>query len=675
MSNLRSRPVALAGAYAAAAMALAAVQPISNGDTFGHLAQGRFIVANGGPPALDPFSFFRPEPQPWPNYEWLSDVVTWGIYALGGWNGLIAAAMVLAAAAALAVVLLGARLGGDKGAWLTALFLVSALPAVRFRLSARPHLVTAPLAGLYLHLLLRPGAFADPRRTRATVAMLVALQVLWANLHGSHLLGMAIVGVAAAASLPDWRRAGRFGALALLLGAVSCITPFGASLTVDAIRHVFDGELRGVISEWHDLSTGTAWTQGTMMVIAGAMVLAGLRVWSRGYERRVVFGVGLVLVVGSLRSLRFVLDGATFAAPALGLAVGDLLESPGLVRVRETVSKTPVFAAIAMVLAGLVGQRAVVVDSPIPPGWGIDTRFVPAEAVEHLVSVHPEARLFGSMPTTWYALFGAPEVRVLIDGRAPFYGPEHVLEMSRALNEEGRAARVVRRFDVDAVILQHTAPDEHAALVSMREDPAFVRTWMDGAYAVFVRRDRVRAEDYAVLSVLPTSYDGGEILGADAEAVPRLRAAVAALGPGPEASALRFFVQAMLRMRPLAREGGWAGFRAPETSAEEAAVALAYREIRATHARVGAVPSVTVQAMLMAAVSCELEEASVLLDEARAEGDTRETLFGAAEIDLRSGQVEATRAFLEAARAFPGATEDEWVRALEAELSSPPRCP
>ena len=65
-------------------LALAGLFPINNPDAFGHLAQGRQIEQLGHVPARDTFSFWQPQPALWHNYEWLSDWLTYRVYAFGG---------------------------------------------------------------------------------------------------------------------------------------------------------------------------------------------------------------------------------------------------------------------------------------------------------------------------------------------------------------------------------------------------------------------------------------------------------------------------------------------------------------------------------------------------------------------------------------------------------------
>jgi hypothetical protein len=62
-------------------------------------------------------------------------------------------------------------------------------------------------------------------------------------------------------------------------------------------------------------------------------------------------------------------------------------------------------------------------------------------------------------------------------------------------------------------------------------------------------------------------------------------------------------------------------------------------------------------------------------EQARWEGESRETLLGGQELALRRGELADVRAFLQRASAMPGAAGDPWLAALRAALRSPPRCP
>ncbi len=663
-------------ALVTSALALGALQPLSNADTFGHLAQGRTIAALGRPPALDPYSFWSETPQPWVNYEWLSDWLTWEVYALAGPNALVAIATSLVALGGALVVLLAGRLAGRGAAWVTALLVVLAIPASRPRMSARPHLVALVLAGAYLLLVTRPDwARRGMRAAAPTLAALFALHVLWVNLHGSHLLGAGIVLCAAITGLGE--RAGRGPRLAAcaLVALASCISPYGERIVLDALLHVFDPRYRHAITEWHSIfELGDRWTIAhTCTLLAAALVALATAV--RGGPARAALGVvAVALGLLTLRSGRFALEMLVIGAPLVGVELALHARTAPLVE-RALAPATRALTALGALT--LACTLAVLTTSDFPIGAGVDARTLPDDASTFIEERLPGARVLGSMPSSWYVLFRAPSARVLVDGRLPFYGPEHAAIAEAAMDTEGRLLPVVRRYGVTAVLVQHTAPPDAAALRTLAGSPRFVRAWVDGAFAVYVRADAPLAAglDPARFDALPSAYEPAAILGAPDDAIDGIRQDLAHLADTPGGAAFAAFVRAMLRVRPLARDGGWAGYRAPGSPDERAALALARHELDGTLRWTGPLPVLLAQRLLLAISACELEAADGALPLAREGAESRETLFGAAELALRRGDERFVRDFVARASAMPEARDDAWLAALATELDAHLRCP
>ncbi|KPK54358.1 MAG: hypothetical protein AMJ63_03480 [Myxococcales bacterium SG8_38_1] len=236
----------------AVAFFLAGAFPLFNADAYGHLAQGRQIVALGRVPKVDLFSFWKPEPQPWSNYEWGYDWLSWLAYDHLGANALVLAKCFALAVLGYLLVALAFRLAREAQSAgplaLTALLL--ALPVARFRFTVRPQIV-----GLVFPAILLIGIstlYSDSttlRRRQWTLAGLGALHVLWVNMHGSHLFGVVIAVLftvfAARTAALRWM----VGLVALQLAATVC-TPFGLGIATDAIAHVLRPEYRELVVEW-----------------------------------------------------------------------------------------------------------------------------------------------------------------------------------------------------------------------------------------------------------------------------------------------------------------------------------------------------------------------------------------------------------------------------------------
>ncbi|MGB8223565.1 MAG: hypothetical protein WCF10_13350, partial [Polyangiales bacterium] len=219
----------------AAAFFLFGAFPFYNIDAYGHLAQGRQIAELGRIPTLDLFSFWKATPQPWSNYEWGYDLGTWLIYDRFGPNALIAIKCLLLAALGYLLVVLGRRLaqGASLAAPLAATVLILFAPLARLRFTVRPQIV-----GLVLPAVLLVGistlysARASARAKLPIIAALGLMQVLWVNLHGSHLLGLLITVLFLGFSIRTAAFAPMLGLLGVQLAATAC-TPFGLDIATD----------------------------------------------------------------------------------------------------------------------------------------------------------------------------------------------------------------------------------------------------------------------------------------------------------------------------------------------------------------------------------------------------------------------------------------------------------
>jgi hypothetical protein len=164
----------------------------NDGDVSWHIATGQWIIDHRAIPHTDPFSFtwFG---KPWVPIEWLAEVIYAGAYRLAGYAGV--AALVTAALMALhAVVYLNAS------RWVRAALLpIVAMDFVLIpMLLARPHLLTWPLLAFWTLLMLRAREHG-----RAPPLYAAGLMVVWTNLHGGFVFGLAIAAAFGLEALVD----------------------------------------------------------------------------------------------------------------------------------------------------------------------------------------------------------------------------------------------------------------------------------------------------------------------------------------------------------------------------------------------------------------------------------------------------------------------------------------
>jgi hypothetical protein len=220
---------------------------LNDPDSYSHIAVGRWILAHGALPASDPFSFSM-HGAPWIAFEWLSEVIYAAVYALSGWGGVVALA---AAVIALAVGLLMRFLLRELSPMPALLIGIPAVVLLAPHMLARPHVLALPVmvawAAALVHCM---------DRRAAPPYWALPLLVLWANLHGSVVLALGLIGPAVLEALlnetrSEWPRVLMrwlpFTALAI---AACCLTPYGPDSLLMPLTTLSAGHALSWIGEW-----------------------------------------------------------------------------------------------------------------------------------------------------------------------------------------------------------------------------------------------------------------------------------------------------------------------------------------------------------------------------------------------------------------------------------------
>ncbi len=282
-----------AGLYAVIALAvvftLTSFNRLNHTDLWGHLDFGRWIVENGSLPATDPFAF-APADKPVLNYAWLSQVIGYELHTRLGNEGLVFGHAFLMTLIAGVLMLAVIRKGvSPLWAWVAAAaFFVLDLPILG---TIRPQLF-GQLGGAFVLL-----ACADLPKKWHPVIWLPMVAALWANLHGTILMGLAMLGCYAAGmtwtvllesgnDIAKTIRDARFqrawlALLVTMLGA--CLNPYGPTIFP---KIIFFGEhaTLSFISEWRALSPNSL-TGGLMIVsclITAGLMKYGVKKWDLG---------------------------------------------------------------------------------------------------------------------------------------------------------------------------------------------------------------------------------------------------------------------------------------------------------------------------------------------------------------------------------------------------------
>ena len=273
---------------------------------------------------------------------------------------------------------------------------------------------------------------SDARRPSARVLLALPILVLWANVHGSVLIGAVLVAAAGALALVHGRR---LGALLLASPLAVLASPYAAELPGYYRTLLFESDLQRYVVEW-------GWTapSATTLPFYG---LAALTVWALvrrpgrlPWFDRIALALTLVAGVSALRSVVW------FGLAALVLLPNAL----------SSAAAKPVPSGRAALLAAgcLAGFAAVAAAASLPGAAGRVDRLWPASASD-AVAADPGARVFASERYADWLLWARPELRGRIAFDARFeVQPRGTLEQVSAFyHREGRTWReIAAGYDV-----------------------------------------------------------------------------------------------------------------------------------------------------------------------------------------------------------------------------------
>ncbi len=455
----------LAWGLAAAALVFTAVASswarILYSDTWISLTSGRFIAAHGLP-HVDTLSAAG-HGRPWVDQQWLAHLVFYELWRAGG-NAAVGAASALAFAATFGIL---AALLVRRGAapLATAAALGTALVQCLLFAETRAQSFAYPLFAALLWILLGERSRPAGRRTLLVLPVLV----LWANVHGSVLLGIAVCVACLAvrgmgsARARAWRLAAADAAVSLLAVAALFATPYGTAMPAYYGRVLGDPALR-TIAEWQPASFAPLQLPFVLLLLG----TLGVVCFARGRNARIpadALVVGVLLAALATHAVRYQTWFALGVAPLLAVALTHVRPGRGMPRPPRAI----LAAGGGLLLAGIVLSAAILARTP----EATFARFVSQPAVgaaATYATAHPRVRILADDVTGSELLWRYPALagRVGFDARTEVYRPEDFLQFARFLTVSGRSwTAAARGYGVVAVTCS-LHPNLCAALRGLR---------------------------------------------------------------------------------------------------------------------------------------------------------------------------------------------------------------
>lgn len=419
---------------------------LNDPDMFWQIKVGQWIVAHHAVPFTDVYSFTRAG-EPWTSSSWLSQVLFAQAFDFAGWAGVV---ILTSLAAATAFALLSRALcrflSPIQAGVIVCAVLVLAMPHIL----ARPHVLAMPVMVAWA-----TGLVSASGRGTAPSLWLLLLMILWPNLHGGFVFGLALVGAFALDAVWNAEAAQRmrvvlgwaFFAVAAL--GASCLTPYGWGSLLAARNILGLGEALSLITEWRPVDFSRV---NAFEVSLFGLFGLGLYFGARLTPPRVLLTVGLLqMAMAHNRNVEIF-------AFLLPLVVAEPLSAQFAALRNATIARVPLpMLRLAVVALGLGGfSAAFIANHSYVPLAGKSL----ADAIQALKD-HGARRVLNDY------FFGgsliAADVPVFIDGRTELYGERFVVAHHNAiqLRDVGRFLSLLESHRIDATLLDPASPAVH----------------------------------------------------------------------------------------------------------------------------------------------------------------------------------------------------------------------
>jgi hypothetical protein len=370
-------------------------------DTWLSLLVGRRI-AHVGIPHHDVFTAWTLG-QTWIDQQWLANLLSYGIYAAGG-IVLLSLCQVLLLGGAVGAAVAVARKAGVAARTLAWLLVATIYPILLASGGVRTQSFALPLFVAVLWLLV-----VDARRPSKSVLWTLPILVLWANLHGSVVIGAGLVLLRGLLGLVEKTNRGRY--LILALGAVGAVlaTPYGFGVIGYYQSTLVNPSFRNIVTEW-GAPTPSLTHAPIFLLIGGAIWLLARRTKEVGRFGLIAELALIFLALGAVRSAVWLgLGSIVLLAPALDAELGG--KELSVDRMNRMVGLFGIAFASIMLAATLAQGSAGLTKPSFPPAA--------AEAAARAAAARPHTTIYSNERYADWLLFTHPELtgRLAFDAR------------------------------------------------------------------------------------------------------------------------------------------------------------------------------------------------------------------------------------------------------------------
>jgi hypothetical protein len=421
---------------ATAGVLLTSVGRVNELDLFWHIRVGQYTLHGQGFPHPDPFAYTLPDTR-WHSTAWLSELMLAATYDALGFAGIRALRILLVLVLVLA---LSRMLVRRSDAWTgPVVFAITAVPLTAI-VQDRPQLASLIFLAWLSSLTAKYfDSGSVPRRLR-----FVLMTYLWATIHGLFILGPLTLLLLAATSAGSQDRRRRAAARELagtaLVSLLACAaTPMGPRLVLAPFT--VGSAARGFISEWAPTSIWVFGAFGFYLLLAMLLLCAARSPLPK--PRGEIAYVAAWAIFGLL-AIRNAAPASIMLAPLAVRWADACWRTRSELRIPERAFRSTSALVLTASLLTVVGSPLMVSK--------------PDRIAAYLNHVPRGTHVLNDYNLSGYLILRAPQIRVVVDGRADRYGSAFLSRYTEGVTGGPHWRSWVEQLNPDLAVLAESSP-------------------------------------------------------------------------------------------------------------------------------------------------------------------------------------------------------------------------
>lgn len=403
-------------------------------DIFWHLATGRYIVENKVVPDKDVFGHIT-SGQEWIPFEWGWDVLSYGLYNIGGYNAILLFRSLTFCFIFFLYYLLLRNFKVNSFLSIAVLFVL--LVAIMDRFSARPHILTYNYFMLTLYILIS-YKYLDKAKYRKWLYFIPLIFLLWANSHMGVLAGGLVLFIYTLSETLIYFKPSSFSSVEIkaltktelrnlwVISIVSAlmllVNPHGLSTYLYAYSHT-KMKLLETVNEWQNPFSSKI-DLGFIVTLYKLFIFSGIIILYYAYKKKDIFFalMFIAFAVYSARAIRFTVDYEIIMAFFIIVSLNYILTSIKSLQFRNILNSNA--------LKAVLGIFIIYITTQIPnneiyekikyyrvSGWGINSDFMPVQLFDFMKENKISGTPYNHFGTGGYLVWNFPGEKNFIDSR------------------------------------------------------------------------------------------------------------------------------------------------------------------------------------------------------------------------------------------------------------------